>query len=217
MIAVVTSDPKTYFLAVKHLKEFKFPFLSLIPGENIPSNVSVILSDEENLIQNHRKIVKITRSMAEKDFKKKIIDAICILRTGKEHFENLFIGVDPGPNFGVAILADGDCLETYKNSSLKEILDFINISVEIYPAGNKIIRIGTGATSHQRKLVEGLLETLSESQTHLELVDETKTRPSKRMDGIKNKHIRSAMKIAVREGKEITLPLERRKEHKNLE
>ena len=50
-VAVATVQGKAYFLIVNKLKERDIPFLSLVPGETVPTDVKVVITTEK---EKHR-------------------------------------------------------------------------------------------------------------------------------------------------------------------
>ena len=58
-VAVVTVQGKAYFFIVSKLKERYIPFLSLVPGETVPTDIKVVITTEQekHLIRHGRILV----------------------------------------------------------------------------------------------------------------------------------------------------------------
>ena len=57
-VAVATVLGKAYFLILNKLKERNMPFMSLVPGETVPTEVKVVVTTEKEKHKiNHEKIL----------------------------------------------------------------------------------------------------------------------------------------------------------------
>lgn len=198
-VAVATVSGKAYFFIVNKLKEKGIPFISLIPGEAVPAEVSVVLTTaEERHRINHRKVL-VYNSETETEI---MADEVKKLLRGKETYEKIVIGVDPGEVFGLAVIADGKVNEaenyfsTYDVAKkIKEIIKTINFS-----STEVTIKVGSGVPAY-KSLVELLDETLPH-EVALEVVSEVGTtrafKENKHKRSIKD--IASAIRIAGRAG-----------------
>ena len=198
-VAVATISGKAYFLVVNKLRERDMAFLSLIPGETVPTEVKVVITTEkERHLINHEKIL-VYDSETEPDTV--VNEALKILR-GKESYEKIVIGIDPGEVFGLAVTADGRVYETENCFSIQEVLNKIRNIIKNVGSPSTVvsIKIGNGVPTYK-----DLLETLDSAlppQVVLEVVSEAGTnRPLN-----ENKHRRglrdmaSAIRIAGRVG-----------------
>ena len=96
-VAVATVQGKPYFLIVNKLKEQDIPFISLIPGQPVPAKLKlVITTEEEKHLVNHEKIL-VFHGEDELD---SLIDEVKKTLLGKEAFEKIVIGIDPGKQLG---------------------------------------------------------------------------------------------------------------------
>ncbi len=198
-VAVATISGKAYFLVVNKLRERDMAFLSLIPGETVPTEVKVVITTgKERHLINHEKIL-VYDSETEPDIV--VNEALKILQ-GKESYEKIVIGIDPGEVFGLAVIADGRVYETENCFSIQEVLNKIRNIIKNVGSPSTVvsIKIGNGIPAYK-----DLLETLNSAlppQVVLEVVSEAGTnRPLK-----ENKHrrglrdIASAIRIAGRVG-----------------
>jgi len=200
-IAVATVSGKAYYLLVKELKRRNTPFLSLTPNDAIPMEIKVVITtDEEKHLVNHERVL-IFKSGTEPE---KLVNQALQVIQGKEYYEKIVIGLDPGEVFGLAVLADGKVVETGNCFSIKETLDKVRKILENLkntPTASILVKIGDGVPEYKEKLLQELdkllpsnviLETVSEAGTN-RYVSETKHRRGLR-------DILSAIKIAGREG-----------------
>jgi len=200
-IAVATVSGKTYYLIVNELKRKNIPFISLTPNDIIPIEIKVaITTKEEQHLIDHEKILVYEDGIEPEAL---INEALQIVQ-GKEYYEKIVIGVDPGEVFGVAVLADGKVIETGNCFSIEETLDKIkNVlrNLEKIPVTSVSVKVGNGVLAYKENLLQVLdnelppnvmLESVSEAGTDRYL-NETKHRRGLR-------DIVSAIRIAGRNG-----------------
>jgi hypothetical protein len=198
-VAVATVSGKTYFLIVNKLRERNVAFLSLIPGDPVPTEVKVVITTEkEKHLINHERIL-VYDSETEPDIV--VNEAVKILQ-GKESYEKIAIGIDPGEVFGLAVIADGKVNETGNCFSAHEVLNKIKDVIKNVDVSSTVVsvKIGNGVPAYKN-----LLETLDGAlppKVVLEVVSEAGT--TRHID--ENKHrrglrdIASAIRIAGRAG-----------------
>jgi hypothetical protein len=204
-VAVATVQGKAYYLIVDTLKKKDINFLSLIPGEILPSRVELVISTEKEKDKvSHPKIL-LLKDESELDC---LIMEVEKLLSGKETYDKMVIGIDPGEAIGLAVLADGKVIEEANCfcsreliSNILKILRSVNFSKT-----NVTIRIGNGIPLYI-ELIHNLDEELP-SQVKLEVVGEAGTNRPLKGHSRKIRHISSAIRIAGRTGR----ILERRKE-----
>jgi len=200
-IAVTTVSGKAYYLIVKELKEKKVPFLSLTPNDPIPMETKVVITTEkEKHLINHEKVL----ALKDENGLKALINQALQIAQGKEFYEKIVIGVDPGEVFGLAVLADGKVAETANCFSVEETLDKIkNVldNLKDTPTTSFLVKIGDGAPQYKEKLLQALDEALP-SNIVLESVGEAGTNrhinEAKHRRGLRD--IVSAIRIAGRNG-----------------
>lgn len=204
-IAVATVSGKAYYLIVSELKKKNVPFFSLTPNERIPIEVKVVITtEEERPLIKHEKILTLREEMAPEA----LINQAMQVAQGKEHYERIVIGVDPGEVFGLAVLADGKVVETGNCFGIEETVDKIKSILKNFkntPVTSILVKIGDGVPEYRDKLLRALDEILP-SNVVLQSVREAGT--NRYISEIKHRRglrdIVSAMKIAGRNGHTIT-------------
>jgi len=200
-IAVATVSGKAYYLIVNELKRRNVAFISLIPKEPIPMEVKVVLTtkEEQHLI-NHKRVLA-----CQNDTNPEMLvnEALQIVQ-GKEAYEKIVIGVDPGKVFGVAVLADGKVIDSGNCFSIEETLDKINDSLKVFEktsVNSFHVKIGDGVPECKERLLQALDDKLP-SNVILESVSEAGTdrylSETKHRRGLRD--IVSAIRIAGRNG-----------------
>jgi hypothetical protein len=198
-VAVATVSGKAYFLIVNKLKERSIPFISLVPGETVPTEVkAVITTEKEKHRVNHEKIL-VYDSETEPDA---LANEVMKILQGKEVYEKIVIGVDPGEVFGLAVIADGKVNETGNCFGIQEALTKISSVIKNvdFSSTTVTIKIGSGVPTY-KELIETLDFTLP-SEVVLEVVSEAGTNrllnEDKHRRGLRD--IASAIRIAGRAG-----------------
>jgi hypothetical protein len=198
-VAVATVQGKAYFLIVNKLKERNIPFISLVPGETVPTEVkAVITTDNEKHRINHEKVL-VYDGQTDSDA---LANEVMKILQGKEAYEKIVVGVDPGDVVGLAVVADGKVIETGNCFGIQEVLNKIrNImkNVDVSSTGVSI-KIGSGVPAYKELLdaldaalpPEVVLEVVSEAGTSRALNDDKHRR------GLRD--IASAIRIAGRVG-----------------
>ncbi len=199
-IAVATVSGKAYYLIVDELKKKNAPFLSLTPGEPVPAEVrAVITTEKEQCLVKHDRVLVI----GEGTEPEVLISEALRAAQGKEYYEKVTVGVDPGEVLGLAVLGDGRVIETSICCGIQETLDKIKSilkKLENAPVKSITIKIGNGAPACQQKL----LQILDKLPRNIELESVIEAGTSKHFGEAKHRRglrdIMSAVKIAGRNG-----------------
>jgi hypothetical protein len=198
-VAVVTVQGKAYFLIVNELHRRSIPFLSLIPGEPISAQVRVAITtlEEAHFVTHPRTLI------FDLKFEPKVLGSEVVKKLqGKEVYETVIIGIDPGDVTGLAVLADGAIIDTKNCYNIRETLNSVqNILKTVDTEKSSIVvKIGSGVPVY-KMLLEELDESLP-SEASLEIVGEAGTNGqspgAKHIRGLR--HIVSASHIAERAG-----------------
>jgi hypothetical protein len=200
-IAVATVSGKAYYLIVNELRRKNVPFLSLTPQEPVPIEIKVVITtEEERKLVNHEKVFAYKAGVDPSAVVTEALQAV----HGKESFEKIIIGVDPGEIFGLAVLAGGKVVETDNCYSVQETLRRIESIIQNLrnaPVASIIIRVGNGVPDCEEKLLHALDKALP-SKVILESVREEGTdsclNEAKHRRGLRD--IVSAIQIAGRNG-----------------
>jgi len=200
-IAVATVSGKAYYLIVSELKKKNVSFLSLTPSERVPIEVKVVITtEEERPLIKHEKVL----TLKDQTEPEALINQAMQVVQGKERYEKLVIGLDPGKVLGMAVLADGKVVETGNCFGIEETLDKIKSVLETFkkdPATSVFVKIGDGAPEYKDELLGALNERLP-SNVVLQTVREAGTNryvaETKHRRGLRD--IVSAVKIAERNG-----------------
>jgi hypothetical protein len=198
-IAVATVDGKAYFVIVKKLKERNIPFISLIPGKIVPADIKVVITTNKEKHQiKHEKILV----YADETALDSLVNEVMKILQGKENYEKIVIGVDPGEVLGLAVIADGRINETAVALSVEELLAKISNIIKDVNVSSTLttIKIGNGVAAY-KELLETLDFTLP-PEVILEVVSEAGTNRAlnnnKHRRGLRD--IASAIRIAGRVG-----------------
>jgi hypothetical protein len=198
-VAVATVSGKAYFLIVNELRERNMAFLSLIPGDPVPTEAKVVITTEkERHLINHERILVYDEGMTPSIV---VNEAVKILQ-GKEVYEKIVIGVDPGEVFGLAAVADGKVNETENCFSVQEVLGKIKNIINNTDTSATLVsvKIGNGVPTYKELLDE--LDSALPPDVVLEIVSEAGTNrhisENKQRRGLRD--IVSAIRIAGRVG-----------------
>ncbi len=197
-IAVATVSGKAYYFLVNELKARGIPFLSLTPYESVPLKIKVVITTE-----NERKHIKHPNVLfyQENADPSSIVDEALRLIGGKEAFETLIVGVDPGKTFGIAVVRDGNVLQTFTCSNVEETVSKI---IKIFGGQStsvRVLKVGDRASSYTAELLP-LLDSALPQDVIIEIVREAGTsrfigQPTHQR---RLEHVMAAIKIAERRG-----------------
>jgi hypothetical protein len=192
IIAVITENFSLYYDLVKILKSENLSFLSLSFEDKIPPNVGVIITDESG--RNKIKFNSIV--VVGKDISRAIDEAQKLL-SGKDVYNNLIIGIDPGKRPGIAVLGDGDVIQGFQTDSPEGATEIVKQILELYQAQEIKIRIGHDAPTFRNRIINALFPL----DIPIEIVNETNTTHKVDWDDI-----RAAVDIALTPGYIIKTP-----------
>ncbi len=198
-VAVATVDGKSYFLIVNQLRENNLPFLSIVPGESVPAQIKAVITTEKEKPQVKNDRLIIFHDEKELD---SLIGEVKRALMGKEAYERIIIGLDPGEAVGLAVIADGKVIEEDNCYSSQEVVSNINKTIKAvnFSRTDVSVKIGKGVPVY-KELLEALDLALP-PQVKLEVVSEAGTNKPLKNNGHSRgiRHISSAIRIAGRNG-----------------
>lgn len=169
-IAVATVSGKAYYKLVNELKSRGLAFLSLKPWDPMPLDINVVITTEKERNQVKHPKVLIYEDNTDSTI---IIDEAVRLTQGKKNYERVIVGIDPGETFGVAILGDGNVIETFNCSSSEETVNAIFQAFKKIPTSINVVKVGD-APIYTKELLLLLDNALPENAT-IEIVSEAGT------------------------------------------
>lgn len=201
-VAVATVEGKVYYLIVNALREQNVPFVSLVPGEPVSAEEvkAVITTKEEKSQIKHEKILTVN---GEEDLEDLVTQVKRILQ-GKEAYEKIVVGIDPGEATGLAVIADGQVIEENNCFGVAEVVGAVMKALRHvdYSVSTVSVKVGNGVPFHI-ELVEALNDALP-PPVKLEAVNEKGTNLPLKQRSRRVRHISSAKRIAIRAGKVVS-------------
>ena len=194
----MTSDIKSYYKITQLLKQYNFPFLSLIPDNKIPQTVNLIITtNSEKHYVNKLNYLTLEEIEYSETF-------LCLVMNKINHVKSdlIIIGIDPGLRIGITVYNGRKKIYWNVLSSINELQKIINEISKVFINVKKIIRIGNGNKKVSNNLAR-ILKLQLDEHSIIEIVDEfgtsslSKSRPNRR--GLRD--IKSADIIAFRQGK----------------
>ncbi|MEL9998589.1 MAG: hypothetical protein QXG55_02790 [Thermoplasmata archaeon] len=184
-LGIYIKNFKIYYQVLEELKRRKIDFVEIFPGDD--DSDLIVLTDSnysfKNCIYVENPLHAIRKSLSK--------------LYGKESFNEIFVGIDPGERVGLAVFGDGICLEEFELTELGEIINTIENIFNDYLPKKFLVRIGMGDEPNRNRIINLLF-----GKFKLELVDEYGT------TSIKNRNIEAAKKIALKKGKLIRSKME---------
>jgi hypothetical protein len=179
VIGLLSDDFRLYHELVSHLKAREMQFISLSVRDDIPPNVGVIIVSENlaSEVNFGKKVV--CRSWKDVEFS--VNKALQLLK-GKDVFGEIVIGIDPGAKPGIAILGDGELLNSIIAKSPEDVLEVVRKAIETYPFEVFKVKIGHGDKVNRNRIINSLVG----DGFSIEVVDEERTTKDARI-GIKPK------------------------------
>ena len=170
----------------------------MIPGESVPPRAKLVITTEEEKDKVNYGKVLIFHDAAELDC---LMIEVKKLLLGKETYEKILVGIDPGVAIGLVVLADGKVIEEgncYNSrelvNSILKIIRTVNFSVT-----SVSVKIGNGVPVY-RELLQDLDDALP-AEVVFEVVGEAGTNRPLTAHSRKIRHISSAIRIAGRTGR----------------
>jgi hypothetical protein len=198
-IAVATVNGRAYYQLVTELQRKRLPFLSLKPWDPVPLHIRAVLTTEEESRQvSHPHII----TFGQDSNPESAVDEAILIVQGKQGYEKVVVGVDPGKTYGIAILGDNKVLATLTSSNVDAASHLVVDSLKRFPAEAKVVRVGNGPPEYTQTLLDSLDRALPE-ETSVEIVSEAGTSrlTNKSVNRRVLKDAVSAIEIAGRNGR----------------
>lgn len=164
-LGVLTEDFRLYHDLVAALKARSLPFVTLSFSRRVPESVGAILTSSAEAPR-----IRSPRVVVVEDVENAIAQALQVAK-GKTEWEELFIGVDPGREPGVAVLGDGDVLDMRQAPSPEAVRDQVRTAMRMFPAKQVRVRVGHGDPTNRNRI----LNSLAADRLRVEIVDEAGT------------------------------------------
>jgi hypothetical protein len=165
VIGVMTKNFRFFYELVQMLRDHKEPFVVMDFDDDIPAKVGVIITTPEEKTQVKFKNVVVSD---QADL------AIEMARTrlkGRESFQTLVVGVDPGVRPGLAIIGDGRVLVAETVGSPEAVTDEIARFRRCFSHVRLIARVGHGDRTNRNRIIRSIWNAVDD----IEVVDETNT------------------------------------------
>ncbi|MBS7656740.1 MAG: hypothetical protein QXI71_00575 [Candidatus Bathyarchaeia archaeon] len=181
-IAVATVSGKAYYLLVNELKQRKLSFLSCLPQKPISPSVQVVITtaNERHLVDHPNVLV----FDPESDPSDVVTRALQVIQN-KTAYKEVTVGIDPGKNFGVAVLGDGKVIKKMQILSLEKTVDTVLMELKKTPSQTKHVKIGNGIPELAEEIAARLDLSLPRDVS-IEIVSEAGT-STLRGDGFRKK------------------------------
>ncbi len=193
VLGLLTEDFRLYHDLVAALKARDVPFVSLSFSRRIPETVGALLTSPAEAHRIHAKNV-----VPVDDLEAAIAKALQLTK-GRNEWREIRVGVDPGREPGVAILGDGEVLDTQVAKSPEAVRDHVRRALRAFPGQDVRVRVGHGDPTNRNRI----LNALALDSLRLEIVDEAgTTRRSPQPD------VDAAIEIARGSGHRVEPPFE---------
>jgi hypothetical protein len=202
VLAVATSKPRFYQLAVRELKKEGMKFLSLSPGDEIPPDVDLVVTSLGE--QKHFSFPRVVTAVSAAEAVREALN----LSTGlKKRYSSISIGIDPGKSVGIVALGDGRVIFEEVLGSPEDVPTSIKEIEKKFKTSILKIKVGSAGGTYRNRIISRIQESLDYP---VEIVDEgstTKPKVESRRLGL-HKDILAARKIAHKTGKPINSLIE---------
>ncbi len=199
-VGIATRDMRVYFRLVQEFKRKGAPFRSILPEEEIPSDVKVVITtSQERPLVTSKRIITVGPGYPYK----LAVDRALNSPEESDAFHEVVVGIDPGKTIGVATLGDGRIIHTALIRGTGKLRRELNYVFWAFPSNRRLIRIGSVGS---RPILNEITETLGDLRWNapMELVDERRTSQRlPRSDTDLPRDIISAIQIASRLGKRL--------------
>jgi hypothetical protein len=193
VLGLLTEDFRLYHDLVAALKDRDLPFVSLSFSRRIPETVGALLTSPAEASRiRARNVVPVD------DLDAAIAKALQLVK-GRNEWREIRVGVDPGREPGIAVLGDGEVLDTRVAKSPEAVRDHVRKALRSFPGQDVRVRVGHGDPTNRNRV----LNALASEGLRMEIVDEAgTTRRSPQPD------VDAAIDIARTSGRRVEPPVE---------
>ncbi len=184
MIVVATDDFELYHDLVQELRDRGVTFTTVRPGEPLPGEAGTVITAEDDSKPDDVDVV-VADPAHVRDAVEEALESV------RDPSGQRIVGVDPGTNPGIAVLAGNEIVAAFQ-VPLDQAARTIRNEVEGSP--DAIVRIGDGARIRGSTLIDDLPDV------QIELVDETGTTPHLGQGARGMGDVLAAVNIAQRDG-----------------
>lgn len=165
VLGILTEDFRLYHDLVAALKARDLPFASLSFSRRVPDTVGAVLTSPAEAPK-----LRAPHVVAVDDIDASISRALQLLK-GKVEWRELLIGVDPGREPGIAIVGDGEVIDTRIAPNPEAVAVHVRQAVRAFPARDVKVRVGHGDPTNRNRV----LNALARDRLRVEIVDEAGT------------------------------------------
>lgn len=165
VLGVLTQDFRLYHDLVSALKARDISFVSLSFSRRIPETVGVVLTSLAEAPS-----IRFANVVIVSDIPTAIAKALQMLK-GKTRWREILIGIDPGREPGVAVLGDGEVIDTRLAESPEAVAFHVRQALLTFPADQVRVRVGHGDPTNRNRI----LNSLGTERLRVEIVDEAGT------------------------------------------
>ncbi len=190
---------RVYYRLVQEFKRKGASFRSILPEEEIPSDVKVVITtSEERPLVASKRIITVGQGYPYR----LAVDRALNAPEERDAFHEVVVGIDPGKSIGVATLGDGRIIHTALVRDTVKLRRELNYVFWAFPSTRRLIRIGSVGS---RPILDEITGSLGDLRwdAPLELVDERRTSQLSRSEVDLPRDIVSAIQIASRLGKRL--------------
>lgn len=181
VIGILTANVRLYYDIAKFLRARNIKFRLLDFEKSVPLDIGAILTSPGEISS-----IEFSPTIPVNDIETAIRRAWQDMNgLGENHI--LIIGVDPGPEPGIAAISSDRVIETKQAHSPEDAADIILGILSDYSYSQCVLKMGDGAPKQRDRI----LELVAGSFNYVEIVDESKT-----SNCIRGYHEDAAIRIA---------------------
>lgn len=170
-VALVTRDPALYAELAGAMRDRRTPSVSLLPGQRIPARAAVVLtSPSEARLIDHPRVLAVPEDGSRTALWAAVESALRPDDGGGE----LFVGFDPGPRPGYAVISGSTLLVKGTLDSPEEAARLATHLRHRFPSRALRFRVGSGDPLRRNRIVNALLAL----RRPIEIANERGTTPS---------------------------------------